>query len=113
MLSRRYTEKDLAYRLYLRGRFHWHQRSVREIRRAISYFRKALSEDPEYAPAYSALSSSYSLLPMVSPLRPHELLEKACREKEFLLILLGVDDCLASLRSHRAFQTILARIGLS
>ena len=100
MLSRRYTEVHRAYQFYLRGRFHWNQRSERSIRRAILYFRKALAEDPEYAPAYSALSSSYSLLPMVSALRPQEYMPRA---RAAAVSALQIDETLAEARAALAF----------
>ena len=101
MLSSRYTESRAAYRLYLRGRFHWSLRLEKETRTAISFFRKALAEDPEYAPAYSALSSSYSLLPMVSTLRPHDWMPKA---KAAAISALQIDETLAEARAALAFE---------
>jgi serine/threonine-protein kinase len=100
MLSRRYTESRVAYRLYLRGRFHWSQRSETETRKAISCFRSALAEDPEYAPAYSAISSSYAMLPMVSTLRPHDWMPKA---KAAAISALQIDEGLAEARAALAF----------
>lgn len=100
MLSRRYTESRAAYRDYLRGRFHWNQRSKPEIRQAISHFRRAISEDPDYAPAYSALSSSYSLLPMLSNASPRELMPKA---RAAAISALAIDESLAEARAALAF----------
>jgi DNA-binding winged helix-turn-helix (wHTH) protein/tetratricopeptide (TPR) repeat protein len=100
MLSHRYTEIQRAYRLYLRGRFHWHQRSEPALRRAISWFRQSLAEDPQYAPAYSALSSCYSLLPMVSALRPQEYMPKA---RAAAVSALEIDETLAEARAALAF----------
>ena len=100
MLSRRYTESSLAYQFYLQGRFHWSQRSEQHLRRAIQCFRRALAEDAEFAPAYSALSSSYSLLPMLSTLRSHDLMPQA---RAAAVSALQIDETLAEARAALAF----------
>jgi len=61
-LVRRYTENFDAYNLYFKGRYHWNQRSERSLKKGIDYFEQAISLDPQYAPAYSGLADSYSLL---------------------------------------------------
>jgi TolB-like protein/Tfp pilus assembly protein PilF len=61
-LIRRYTENFDAYNLYLKGRYHWNQRSERSLKKGIDYFERAIALDPQYAPAYSGLADSYSLL---------------------------------------------------
>jgi len=61
-LVRRYTENFDAYNLYLKGRYHWNQRSERSLKKGIGYFEQAIALDPQYAPAYSGLADSYSLL---------------------------------------------------
>jgi DNA-binding winged helix-turn-helix (wHTH) protein/tetratricopeptide (TPR) repeat protein len=99
LLSRRCTESAEAYRLYLRGRFHWGQRSPREMERAIQLFRKALLADSKYWPAHSALSCSYALLPMLSAARPHEFMPKA---KASAIAALEIDESLAEARSALA-----------
>lgn len=61
-LVRQYTENFDAYNLYLKGRHSWNQRSEQGLRKGIDYFEQAILLDPRYAPAYSGLSDSYSLL---------------------------------------------------
>ncbi len=61
-LVRHSTKNFDAYNLYLKGRYHWNQRSERSLRKGIDYFEQAIALDPQYAPAYSGLADSYSLL---------------------------------------------------
>jgi TolB-like protein/Flp pilus assembly protein TadD len=61
-LVRRYTENVEAYTLYLKGRYCWNQRSEQGLKKGIEFFEGAISHDPHYAPAYSGLADSYSLL---------------------------------------------------
>jgi eukaryotic-like serine/threonine-protein kinase len=54
-----------AYELYLKGRFSWNKRTVRDIEESISYFNQAIAKDPGYALAYSGLADAYNVLPSV------------------------------------------------
>jgi len=47
---------------YLRGRYFWNRRTEEGLRRAVQYFQQAVAADPTYAPAYTGLADSYSLL---------------------------------------------------
>jgi len=51
-----------AFESFLRGRNWLDKRNQEAIRRAIEYFRKAIDEDPAYAPAYAGLADSYNQL---------------------------------------------------
>jgi len=57
------TQDAEAYSLYLKGRYAWNNRTYSELAKAISYFNRAIDEDPEYALAYSGLADVYSVLP--------------------------------------------------
>jgi DNA-binding SARP family transcriptional activator/TolB-like protein len=56
------TRDDRAYRLYLKGRDHWYRRSPEDLGAALTYFQRALEQDPGYALAYSAVADVYNLL---------------------------------------------------
>jgi len=47
---------------YLRGRYFWNRRTEESVKHAVQYFQQAITSDPTYAPAYSGLADSYSLL---------------------------------------------------
>jgi eukaryotic-like serine/threonine-protein kinase len=48
-----------AYQLYLRGRFHWNQRSSEGFDKAREFFEAARARDPRYALAYAGLADYY------------------------------------------------------
>jgi TolB-like protein/DNA-binding winged helix-turn-helix (wHTH) protein/Flp pilus assembly protein TadD len=50
-----------AFDLYLRGRFHFNQRTDDDVKKSIEYFQKATEKDPSYALAYAALSQAYNV----------------------------------------------------
>jgi len=100
LLSRRYTENSEAYQLYLRGRFHWNQRSQKEVQTAIQCFRKAISLDMEYALAYSGLAASYAMLPMLASARAKQFMPKA---RTAAVKALDLDDSLVEAHTALAF----------
>ena len=61
-LAARQTESPRAYELFLRARFLIEKRNTTELRHAIQLLREAVSEDPDYARAWSALADAWLLL---------------------------------------------------
>jgi TolB-like protein/DNA-binding winged helix-turn-helix (wHTH) protein/Tfp pilus assembly protein PilF len=62
LLTKRYTENAEAYKLYLKGRYHWNKRSPEGTKKGIECFEQATVLDPNYALAYAGLADSYSVL---------------------------------------------------
>jgi eukaryotic-like serine/threonine-protein kinase len=58
------TEDLVAYDLYLRGRYFWHQRGNDALHRAADYFGQAIDRDPTFARAYAGLADALGLLPI-------------------------------------------------
>lgn len=56
------TKNIEAYELYLKGRYHWHQRSPAAVRQAIQCFQQTIELDPQYALAYAGLADCYGIL---------------------------------------------------
>ena len=46
-----------AYEAYLKGQFHWHKFTAKDLETALQYFELALEKDPDYAPAYTGIAS--------------------------------------------------------
>jgi TolB-like protein/DNA-binding winged helix-turn-helix (wHTH) protein/Flp pilus assembly protein TadD len=66
-----------AYEAYLKGRFLWNERTEKGISRGLTFFEQAIAKDPGYAPAYSGLADSYSLLGFYGVLPPREAYSRA------------------------------------
>jgi serine/threonine-protein kinase len=58
------TEDLVAYDLYLRGRYFWHQRGNDALHRAADYFGQAIDRDPTFARAHAGLADAVGLLPI-------------------------------------------------
>lgn len=61
-LVKNYRTNSAAYQFYLQGRYFWNKHTPDALFKSIDYFEHAISADPNYAPAYSGLADSYSLL---------------------------------------------------
>jgi adenylate cyclase len=71
------TRNMEAYNLFLQGRFQWSKRTSVGLKKSIEYFEKAIEKESDYAPAYAALSDSYSLLCAYHIMSPEDSILKA------------------------------------
>ncbi len=62
VVLKRYTDDAEAYELFLKGRYHYYKYSAEGWRRAIEFFEKAIEKEPNYAPAYAGMNSSWGFL---------------------------------------------------
>jgi len=62
-LSKKYTNNTEAYELYLKGRFYWNKRTLKDLEKAVDYFNQAIALDPKYVLAYAGLADAYVLIP--------------------------------------------------
>jgi len=76
-LTKRHTEDAEAYRLYLKGRYHWNKRSPEGLQKAVEYFQQALDRDPAYSLAYAGLADTYAYLSFFNVVAPREAMPKA------------------------------------
>jgi DNA-binding winged helix-turn-helix (wHTH) protein/Tfp pilus assembly protein PilF len=94
------TENPEAYRLYIKGRYHWNQRSEAGLIAATQYFARAIATDPAYARAYSGLADSYTTLGYLSHLPPTDTFLKA---KEAATRALQLDATLTEAHTSLAY----------
>jgi len=76
-LTKRYTGDAEAYRLYLKGRYHWNTRSPEGLQKAVEYFRQALDKDPAFSLAYAGVADTYAYLSFFNVVAPREAMPKA------------------------------------
>ncbi|MEW6210792.1 MAG: winged helix-turn-helix domain-containing protein [Acidobacteriota bacterium] len=91
-LSKRYTENIRAYQNYLLGWTRMHRRTREDFFAAISYFEKAIGEEPSYALAYAGLTEAYVSLTIRGFLTPDEGRRKT---EEAARMALALDPILA------------------
>ena len=101
-ITKKHTENTEAYRLYMKGRFHWNKRTAKDLQKSIEYFQEAIALDPNFALAYAALADNYVLSSGFAISTPHESFPKA---KEAALKALEIDCTLAE--AHTALAYVL------
>lgn len=62
LLTKRNTENNEAYLLYLKGRFHFNKLTPDGVQKAVEYFQQAGERDPNYALAYAGLGDCHNYL---------------------------------------------------
>jgi len=83
------TENIDAYNLYLKGMFYWNKWSLPNVKKAISFYEKAIEMEPEFALPYTGLSACHVFLGAVGVSPPRIAYPKA---KEYALKALELDD---------------------
>ena len=76
-ITKRYTDNNEAYQLYLKGRFHFARRTKNELERAIEVFQQAIKLDPKFALAYVGLAESYVVMPSFPYMSPTQAFPQA------------------------------------
>jgi TolB-like protein len=51
-VTKKYTDSNEAYQLYLKGRFYWNKRTVDGLKQAAAFYKQATQTDPSFALAY-------------------------------------------------------------
>lgn len=103
-LNRQYSTNPAAYDAYLKGRFQLASRTPEGLRGAVAEFQRALTFDPQYAPALAGLADCYSLLALfgLEPSIPQ--LRNAFKSSQEAL---EIDSTSAEAYTSRAFARTL------
>lgn len=97
-ITKRYTDNNEAYQLYLKGRFYWNKRTAENIKKAIELLRAATEKDPNFALAYAGLADCYVVASYYGGARTSETRLQA---KAFATKAIELDNTLAE--PHAAF----------
>jgi tetratricopeptide (TPR) repeat protein len=102
-LTKRYTNNDEAFQLFLKGRYHFARRTKDDIQKSVEFFQQAIKLDSNYALAYAALADSYNAMTAYPYLSPKEAVPQA---KAAARRALEIDPTLAE--AHTALANALA-----
>jgi|CXWL01.1.fsa_nt_gi TolB-like protein len=91
-LTKKYTNNNEAYQLYLKGRFSWNKRSAESLKQAVEFYNQAIEKDPGFALAYAGLAETYAISQNYVAGTPKETMPKT---KAAALRALELDDSLA------------------
>ena len=71
-ITKKYTNSNEAYQLYLKGRYYFARRTRDDVEKAIEAFRQAIDLDRNFALAYARLAEVYNQMPAYPYLSPQE-----------------------------------------
>ncbi len=103
-ITKRYTDNNDAYQLYLRGRYSFAKRTKDEMLHAVEYFRQAIKLDPKFALAYARISETYGSMPAYPYLSPKEAFPQA---KAAAQQALELDPTLAEAHTFLAYSLVI------
>ena len=103
-ITKKYTDSNEAYQLYLRGRYSFAKRTKDEMLHAIEYYRQAVKLDPKFALAYARISEAYGSMPAYPYLSPKEAFPEA---KAAAQKALEIDPTLAEAHTFLAYSLVI------
>lgn len=99
-VTKRYTENEEAYKLYLQGEFYLNKHTVEAAHKAADYFKQAIALDQNYALAYTGLSDAYDQLAGSSGEPPAEVYTQA---RAAVMQALKIDNNLAEAHTSLSY----------
>jgi TolB-like protein/Flp pilus assembly protein TadD len=103
-ITKKYTDNNEAYQLYLRGRYSFGKRTKEEMLHSIEYFEQAIKLDPKFALAYARIAETYGSMPAYPYLSPKEAFPKA---KAAAQKALEIDPLLPEAHTFLAYSLII------
>jgi len=103
-ITKKYTDSNEAYQLYLKGRYAFAKRTKEEMLRSIEYFREAVRLDPKFALAWARISEVYGSMPAYPYLSPKEAFPEA---KAAAQRALEIDPTLSEAHTFLAYSLII------
>ena len=91
-ITKKYTDNNEAYQLYLKGRFYGSKRTAKDAQKAIEYYQQAVANDPKYALAYAGLAEANWFYFLYSY---PQVLEAVPKARELALKAIELDGSLA------------------
>ena len=76
-ITKKYTNSNEAYQLYLKGRYYFAKRTKEGIDRGIDSYQQAIALDPNFALAYARIAEAYNQVPSYPYASPKEAIPKA------------------------------------
>jgi len=91
-IEKKPTDNLEAYKLYLKGNYHWQLQTGEGYQLAFDYFEQALEKDPNYALAFTGIAMVYSQGTFFGYVSPNEAYPKV---EEYVKRALELDNTLA------------------
>jgi serine/threonine protein kinase/Flp pilus assembly protein TadD len=107
-LTKRYTDNNEAYQLYLKGQYHYAKRTKPDLELGIEEYKQAIALDPNFALAHVGISATYAIMPSYGWMSGREANPQA---KASAQRALEIDPNLAE--AHAAYAAALTYVDLA
>ncbi len=104
-ITKKYTNNNEAYQLYLKGRYHFARRNRDDVKKAIESYEQAIKLDPNFALAYARIAEVYNQMPNYPYAAPMDAFPKAKAAAEKAI---AIDPTLAE--GHTAMGNTLTSL---
>jgi TolB-like protein/Tfp pilus assembly protein PilF len=104
-VTKKYTNNNAAYNLYLKGRFYWNKRTAEGVKKAVEQFQQAADADPAFALAYVGLADCYVVMEQYASTPSSETIPKA---RAAALRALEIDDSLSE--AHTSLGNVYSEL---
>jgi adenylate cyclase len=104
-IEKKPTSNGEAHMLYLKGRYHWNERTPKSSKVAAEYFERAIKEDPSFTLAYVGLADVYIIMGDQGVMNP---LEGGQKIKALAEKALELDPTLAE--AHATLANVLTYV---
>jgi serine/threonine protein kinase/Tfp pilus assembly protein PilF len=101
-ITKRHTQNKKAYNLYLKGRYFWNRRYKGDMIKAVRFYQKAISKDPNYALPYVGIADVFNIFGMWAYIHPRDAYT---RSKTMLQKALEIDPELSEVYTSLGFMT--------
>ena len=96
----KYQVDPQVHELCLMGGYYWNKRTGADLAKSVEYYQRAITRDPNYAPAFAGLANAYGLMPSYNSVDVQDSYSKAATAARHALEL---DDSLAEAHATLAF----------
>ncbi|MFZ2053064.1 MAG: protein kinase, partial [Candidatus Aminicenantales bacterium] len=100
-ITKRHTQDKKAYNLFLMGRYFWNRRYKGDMIKAVRFYQKAISKDPNYALPYVGIADVFNIFGMWAYIHPSDAY---MRSKAMLQKALEIDPELSEIYSSLGFM---------
>jgi TolB-like protein/Flp pilus assembly protein TadD len=103
-ITKKYTNSNEAYQLYLRGRYSFAKRTKEGMLRSVEYFRQAIKLDSNFALAHARIAEAYGSMPAYPYLSPKDAFPEA---KAAAQRALEIDPTLSEAHTFLAYSLVI------
>jgi TolB-like protein/Tfp pilus assembly protein PilF len=103
-IAERHPQSFEVYYLYLKGRYFWNKRTVKDVERGVKYFEESIAREPNYALAHAGLADCYLSLIFLNALPVNDSIPVVRREAAAAMAL---DETIAEAHASLAFVEMM------